>query len=154
VQELFLELPAAWKANDRLCVAAIHEYMRAPLAEIALANTGLPARVHPRRAEAFRFGRFLLEQLGFNPSPAHGSHGTQGSWPNFAGLLRDDPPFRAMLEALPGSEALAACEMLDPQGVSSLVDLHLAKQQNCTYLLMMLLAIDSWIRQHGADGAR
>lgn len=153
LQELLLELPARWRANDRLCAAAASCFLPDGLADIPLANTGLSPRVDPRLSGLWGFGRLALEYLGFNASTAAARMGTHGSWPDFRRLLRENPSFVADVRALPRSEALAACGIFEPAGVESLVRRHLAREYDGELLLLMLMAIRSWIEQFGADGA-
>ena len=161
LQELLLELPARWRANDRLCLAAASRYLPPGrgadggpgLADVPLANTGLSPDVDPRLASLWSFGRLAAEYLGLNASTAAARMGTHGSWPNFRRLLRENPSFVASVRALPRSEALAACGVFDPAGVERLVSRHLAAEHDGEVLLMMLIAIDSWVGQFGADGA-
>jgi hypothetical protein len=56
---------------------------------------------------------------------------------------------RERLRNLPNSEALDACEMFDRTGLQKVVDAHIDGRQSNTRLLLILLTLESWIRQFG-----
>jgi hypothetical protein len=85
--------------------------------------------------------------------PARRSIANEGSWPDFAELMRQNPTMRAGLLRLSGSEALHAATLFDRQGVQAMVDEHLSRRKNHANLLLILLMIESWIRQFGVTGA-
>jgi asparagine synthase (glutamine-hydrolysing) len=152
--EAALTLPPQWRLPDTAYRAAVKRILPRALARLSDATTGLGGTRGARLASA----AFVVKRAGDELrrrmiDPARLSIGNESSWPDFAELLRQNPTMRARLLRLSASDALDAATIFDLQGVQTVVGEHLSGRKNHTNLLLIVLMIESWIRQFGATGA-
>jgi len=148
--DIALQMPPDWSMPDTAYRKAL-ALLSPPLARLEYANEGLPATANPFLRAAYRFvtgSMRTVETRLLDRRPLNGS----ASWLDFNGLLRRPGPLNDRLRALPTSEALATCGMFSPSGLQAAVDRHLERKANIGKFLIMLLTIDNWISQYGADG--
>lgn len=148
--DIALQMPPDWSMPDTAYRKAL-ALLSPPLARLEYANEGLPATANPFLRTAYRFvtgSMRTVETRLLDRRPLNGS----ASWLDFNGLLRRPGPLNDRLRALPTSEALATCGMFSPSGLQAAVDRHLERKANIGKFLIMLLTIDNWISQYGADG--
>ncbi len=148
--EIALQLPAEWCHPDAMFRAALGR-LSPPLVKLVYANTGLPASVQPWTETTLTMLGRARRQIGrkvFGQRPTSGPD----SWLDFNGLLRQQGPLRDRLIALPESEAMAACGIFGPAGLAAVIDIHLKGEKNIAKFLVMLMTIENWVAQFGADG--
>ncbi len=149
--ELYLQMPLKWRHPDAVFRAALGR-LSLPLAKVPYADTGLPATAHPYAETASvminRSLRYLRKKTGtLRPDT------DREPWLDFDNMLRRVAPLRERVAALSKSDALAACGLFDPSGIEGVADDHLRGDKNLGRFLLILLTIDSWIRQFGAEGS-
>lgn len=152
VFDLYLAMPPEWRAAGRMMQAAMIR-VGPDLMRLPDANTGIRAsRPFPVQI-AMVFGRALARRLGLAHAPAVPDPAmTQGSWANFAELLRRDPRFVARLNGLSGNAALLDCGLFERDGLAAVVREHLDRAANHVKLLLQLLTMASWLEQHSYSG--
>jgi asparagine synthase (glutamine-hydrolysing) len=152
--EVALALPPQWRLPDTAYRAAVKRILPGELARLSDATTGVGGRRGARLASAAFFVKRAGDELRRRMmDPARRSAAHEGSWPEFAELLRQNPTMRARTLRLAASDALDAATIFDRRGVQALVDEHLSGSKNHTNLLLILLMVESWIRQFGTTGA-
>ncbi len=149
--ELYLQMPPHWRYPD-VVYRAMLERLSPPLAKVVYADTGLPGTVHPYTEMAYVLLNRSLRRLRFK---IEGQRPTShpDPWLNFDDTLRRVEPLRDRVKALSKSEALAACGLFDPAGIESVAAEHLEGKTNLGRFLIILLTVDEWIRQFGAEGS-
>jgi asparagine synthetase B (glutamine-hydrolysing) len=151
--EVALTLPPQWRLPDTAYRAAVKRILPRELARLSDATTGVGGRRGARLASAAFFVKRAGDELRRRMiDPGRRSIAKASSWPDFAELLRQNATMRARLLKLSASDALDAATIFDLQGVQAVVDEHLSSSKNHTNLLLILLMIESWIRQFGASG--
>ena len=152
VFDLYLGMPPEWRAAGRMMQAAMIR-LGPDLMRLPDANTGIKAsRPFPMQL-AMVFGRALVRRLGLaKPPSVPDPTMTQGSWANFAELLRRDSRFAARLNALSGNSALLDSGLFEREGVAVVVRQHLDRAANHVKLLLQLLTMASWLEQFSYSG--
>jgi hypothetical protein len=152
--DVALTLPPQWRLPDTVYRAAVKRILPREMAQLSDAPAGIGGGRGARLGAATFFVRRARDELRRRMiDPARRSIANEGSWPDFAELMRQNPTMRAGLLRLSGSEALHAATLFDRQGVQAMVDEHLSRRKNHANLLLILLMIESWIRQFGVTGA-
>jgi asparagine synthetase B (glutamine-hydrolysing) len=152
--EVALTLPPQWRLPDTAYRAAVKRILPLEIARLSDASAGVDGRRGASLTAAAFFVKRARDELRRRMiDPARRSIANESSWPDFAELLRQNPTMRARLLRLSANDALDAATIFDRQGMQALVDEHLSGRKNHTNLLLILLMIESWIRQFGATGA-
>ncbi len=147
--DIALQMPPHWGLPDTAYRKAL-SLLSPELGRLEYANEGLPAETNPYLRTAYGLLRGSMRSIGtrvLHRRPLAGP----ASWLDFDTLLRRPGPLRDRLVGLSQSEAIAACGIFSPAGIKDAVTQHLHRQRNIGKFLLMLLTIDEWIRQFGAD---
>jgi len=135
--DLYLSIPRRYFVRHNIVMRAL-ERLDSELADIPVANSGLPAR-YPEGAHILseRALTFSEKYLPFHEPPA--PHLTHGPWPDVPELVRDQSFVREALEA--NERAIRALPFLDWEGVWECYRAHQtgANNHNELYGLLTLL---------------
>jgi asparagine synthase (glutamine-hydrolysing) len=150
-----LRLKPEWRLPPVVYGLMLRSVLSPELAELPHAATGLVPSWMGRRVPfpVAVMKRVLRRVRSWATSASGHPLGTQRSWPNFDAVLRHHLPMSDRLKQVPDSEAIAACEMFDPNGMRSVIEAHLQGRESNTKLMFILLTLDSWLRQFGGEPA-
>ncbi len=149
--DIHLQMPPQWRYPDALYRAALDK-LSPSLAKVPYADTGLPATVHPYiETAAVLFDKAVrrLRRKTGEGTPER----DRRPWLDFDNMLRRVAPLRDRVQALSKSDALAIGGIFDPAGVEAVAAEHLRGERNHGRFLLVLLTVDEWIRQFGAEGS-
>ncbi|MDP6518102.1 MAG: asparagine synthase-related protein [Alphaproteobacteria bacterium] len=148
VFDTYLAMPPEWRASGRAAHAAMMA-AGADLMALPDANTGFAARHGFRAQIALQLGRATLRRLGVVRRPTVADPTlTHGSWPNYNVLLRRDPEFHRRLDGLARSPALLDTGVFEPRAIVQLWQDHRTGRGDFAKLLVQLLSLESWLREH------
>lgn len=150
--DVYLSMPPEWRASGRAAHAAMCR-LGGELMQIPDANTGFSARIRPQNQIALLLARAAFRKVGLFCAPnLKNLTWTHGSWANYRVLMQQDPRFRVKLTALSSSAALLDTGLFTAGGLAHIVENFLGGHAGHHKLLLQLLTIDSWLRQHGYTG--
>jgi asparagine synthase (glutamine-hydrolysing) len=149
VFDLYLSMPAAWRASGRMARAAMKR-LGPDLMALPDANNGLRADRPQAIQLGLTFTRAALRRLGLmRPPPVPDPTMTHGSWANYGELFRRDQTAVERLRALPRNAALMDTGLFDSAGLARVIDEHLSGARSHTKLLHQFLTLASWLAAHG-----
>ncbi len=136
--DLYLSTPKRYFVRHNVVMRAL-EWLDPELADIPVANSGLPAR-YPQGAHllANRALKFSEKYLPFDEPPA--THLTHGPWPDVPELVRDQAFVRDALEA--NERTIRALPFLDWEGVWECYRAHQAGANNHNELYGLLTFLE------------
>ena len=148
--DLHLRMPPDMKSNSRVWNKALAQ-LNPEIAAIPDANTGLSPGVnqflgwmitrYKRTTE--KLNRFLRPNLAAHPSYV------QGSWPNFARLIRHNQKMKKLI-----SKTIKDPECLNPdifniRKIEGIFRDHMNGKSNHKFFLLLLLTFGTWYKKYG-----
>jgi len=153
--DLYLETPVRFRINGRVFKKAMKK-INSHIASIPDANTGFSPDIPVFLGRCLRKGLKIFRKLRLFPNSLPLPHPTytQGSWPNFAELIRYNEKMKKLID-----DTIRDSECLNPnifniQRIKEMFEKHLNGKNNYTDFLFLLLTFGRWHKKYGPKSLR
>lgn len=148
--DLSFAIPTRQKLNGRLIKKVISR-LSLSQALIPYANTGLPAVVTDWPECILLMGSALLKKYVAKPGSLPMSYYTDGSWPNFAELFRNNSNIANLLSETISNPRCLNPDIFDQTGARLLLEQHMSGQIDFSDTLTSLLTFGRWYNKYGPE---